>query len=530
MKKKGLARQTGVKSIFNSVELVRPNSNLFNMSYGHSLSGRIGELMVCCMQETVPGDTWRIGGDCLVRFAPMITPVMAKFNAFIHYFYVPNRTVWPNWSEFISPQDPTATPPAHPYFTPAAGLSADQTKHLDNMRVPPWSGGAGVSNEINALPFMAFQKIYNEYYRDENLIAALDTQLANGSNAVGILATLRKRAFAHDMHTSALPWTQKGEPIDLPLGDVAVKDWPLSPPMDPPYMRKFGDGTNVTPGNLGTGNAAPDWIQTSGDPTSIANAIVYDPMGTLTVQPTTVNDLRRAEAIQEMLELDARGGTRYNETIKAHFGEDIGDATIQRAEYIVGTKTPVVISEVLNTTGTTGQLPQGNMAGHGMAAGGGTLAQYHCSEHGWIIGVMSVIPEPVYMWGLPRWTHYNDRYDYYWPKLANIGEAAMENREVMAYVANSDGTFGYNPQYYNLKAASNVISGTFFRGAGLPWHVGRNFSRATAVPLNQEFVEVDYADFERIFAVGGGADHLFIEVWNKMFARRLMPVYGTPQL
>lgn len=511
-------KQTGVKSIFNSVELTRPNSNLFDMSYGHTLSGRIGELMVVCQQETVPGDTWRIGGDCLVRFAPMITPCMAKFDAYIHYFYVPNRTIWPGWSDFISPKDPLVAPPAHPYFTPTTGLSADQVKHLDNMAVPPFAGGGGVNNDINALPFMAFQKIYDEYYRDENLITALNTQLANGSNAVGILATLRRRAFAHDMFTSSLPWTQKGTPVDLPLGDVTL---------DPSWSALPGSPVMRNPGMAPLAGALASTVV---DIQAAGGTVAYDPAGTLNVTATTINDLRRAEAIQEMLELDARGGTRYNETIKAHFGEDIGDATIQRAEYIVGVKTPVVISEVLNTTGTTGQLPQGNMAGHGMAAGGGQLSQYHCSEHGWIIGVMSVIPQPVYMWGLPRWSSYNDRYDYYWPKLANIGEAAIANRELMAYTNNPDNAFGYNPQYYNLKAGQNRVSGTFFRGAGLPWHAGRNFSRLAAVPLNQQFVEVNYADFERIFAVGGGADHLFIEVWNKMFARRLMPVFGTPQL
>lgn len=481
----------------------------------------MGELLPCCVIETVPGETYRLGGDMMVRFAPLLAPMMHHVNAYIHYFFVPNRTIWPGFTEFISPTDPTATPPAHPYITPGASLTDAQERFLDYFGIPPWTGGGGIDAQVNPLPLMAYQKIYNEYYRDQNQIDPLDTELTNGSNSIGILATMRRRAWEHDMFTSSLPWTQKGEPVDLPLGSVELDPlWHTSA-----AKPHFQDSTGATSTN--------PVLSAAGPPANINVSTfqqAYDPSGSLTVEATTINDLRRAEAIQKMLEIDARGGTRYNEAMLAHFGEDIGDATLQRADYIVGVKTPLVISEVVNTTGIEGELPQGNLAGHGVAAGGGDLCQYHVSEFGFIIGILSVTPRSAYMWGLPKWSYNNDRYDYYWPSLANIGEEAVKNREVMAYTNNQDGDFGYNPRYYQLKFIPSRVAGEFFRGSGLYWHLARNFTRAAAIPLNDEFIEVDPDECERIFAVQNGDDNLFMHVLNKVTKRSPMPVYGTPQL
>lgn len=513
--------KTGVKSIFNSVEMTRPNSNMFDLSHMVDQSQRMGELMPCMVQETIPGDTFILGGDLVVRVAPMLAPFYGQLEASIHYFYVPNRTTCESFPSIVFPPVEGAVPPAHPYITVDSGLTAAQQRFLDYFGIPPFTGGAGAAQQVNPLPLAAYQKIYDEYYRDENLVPTVPYALTTGSNAIGELATVRLRAFEHDAYTSSLPWTQKGDPVDLPLGSVELNpNW--SADNQQPTMP---DGFGAPTGNPITGQIIPPRITDS-----LGTELAFDPNGSLTVGATTINDLRRAEAIQKMLEIDARGGTRYNEGTMAHFGEDIGDATIQRAEYIVGVKTPVVISEVLNQSGEVGGLPQGNMSGHAIAAGGGKAAKYHCSEYGFIIGILSIIPRTQYMWGIPKWAMNNDRYDYYWPSLANIGEEAVKNNEVMAYVATSNETFAYNPRYYQHKYQQSRIAGTFFRGAGLYWHAGRNFSRGSAVPLNRDFIEVDPADFERIFAVQDGSDNLWVKIYNKVMARRLMPVYGTPQL
>jgi hypothetical protein len=238
--------------------------------------------------------------------------------------------------------------------------------------------------------------------------------------------------------------------------------------------------------------------------------------------------------LQQWLERNARGGTRYIENILAHFGVRSSDKRLQRPEYICGTKQPIIISEVLNMTGSFNgpdptSPPQGNMAGHGISVAGDSLSKYFVEEHGYIMGIMSIMPKPAYQQGINRQWLKLDPLDYYWPSFANIGEQEVMNQELFAYGADPTGTFGYVPRYAEYKYQANRVAGDF-RDSLDYWHLGRKF--ATQPNLSQEFIECDYADFNtRIFAVGSDdVDQFYCQVLNKVLARRPMPVYGTPIL
>jgi hypothetical protein len=355
-------------NLFNSVKMTKPNRNAFDLTHDVKMSGKMGNLMPCCLAEVVPGDKFTLASDVFLRFAPLVAPVMHRIDVSVHYFFVPNRILWDNWEDFIT-NEPTG---AFPRISVTDGLSAEQKRLLDYLGIPPVPTG-GATAEVNALPMAAYQCVYNEYYRDQNLIPEVNYKLNDGLNSPAELCKLRKRAWEHDYYTASLPFAQKGAAVDIPLGEVQLKDdWNNGG--NKPSMKDtlggvvFGGNvqqdSTVAGGQLKVGGTQP---------------VAFDPDGTLEVTPTTINELRRAFRLQEWLEKNARGGTRYIENILAHFGVRSSDKRLQRPEYITGMKTPAVISEVLNMTGTD-TAPQGNMAGHGVSIGGGQRRHHGCSQ------------------------------------------------------------------------------------------------------------------------------------------------------
>jgi hypothetical protein len=499
-------------NLFNSIQLYKPKKNVFDLSHDFKFSGDMGNLYPILVNECVPGDNYTISCEAMVRFAPMLAPIMHRVDVSMHYFFVPNRILWDNWEKFIV--DSSDTAPVMPYIN-MDGVTTTNAPLADYMGIPTTSGTTQV--KVNLLPFAAYQAIYNEYYRDQNLVNPVNYKCADGNNGSvwQNFLTLRKRAWEHDYFTASLPFAQKGNAVDIPIAGIE-NDIPVV--FNQAVTAANQVDTNL--GLIGINNLNP--------------AVGSGPVGALfaqtstaDVQPGTINDLRRAMRLQEWLEKNARGGTRYVENILTHFGVKSSDARLQRPEYITGIKSPVVISEVLNTTGEQSGLPQGNMAGHGIGVTSGKYGKYFCEEHGYIIGIMSVMPKTAYQQGIPRTYLKHDALDYFWPSFANIGEQEVYKNELFAFTPNGNNTFGYVPRYAEYKYQPSRVAGEF-RTTLDYWHLGRKF--ATEPSLNQQFIECDPASTKRIFAVEEGADSLYCHVYNKIRAVRPMPKFGTPML
>jgi hypothetical protein len=501
-----------MKNLFNSIKLTKPQKNSFDLSHDVKLSTKMGQLTPILTLECVPGDKFNLGCESLVRFAPLIAPVMHRMDVSMHYFFVPNRILWSNWEKFITDANSGIVAPK---LGVRQGWNAQIKNFMDYMGVPPNDIDPTNSQYVNALPFAAYQAIYNEYYRDQNLQSPVDYKLIDGDNTFSgpsytNLLKLRNRAWEHDYFTSSLPFAQKGAAVDIPIG-LVEGDLPV-------YLNSSsGTSLNGTPSSVN--------VAAQGGRTDVLADSLYADTSNAEIEPTTINDLRRAFRLQEWLEKNARGGTRYIESILSHFGVRSSDARLQRPEYITGVKTPVVISEVLNTTGEDGGLPQGNMAGHALSISSGKSGSYYCEEHGYIIGIMSVMPKTAYQQGIPKTFLKNDTLDYYFPSFANIGEQPVTKNELYAYTSSANDTFGYVPRYAEYKFMPSRVAGEF-RTTLDYWHLGRIF--ATEPNLNSTFIECNPEDTTRIFAVEDGTDPLYCHVYNKIQAVRPMPKYGTP--
>ena len=510
------------KNLFNSIELTKPKKNVFDLTHDVKMSSKMGQLTPTCVIECVPGDMFNIGCDSLIRFAPLQAPVMHRMDVTMHYFFVPNRILWENWEKFIVDAN---SPYVMPYinsqlFQPQyVANQGTAPKTADYLGIPLPANGTAQTN-INALPFAAYQAIYNEYYRDENLVPEVNYKLQDGD--VGVtgwarvreICNLRNRAWEHDYFTASLPFAQKGAAVDIPIGQLEG-DAPVRV-----SNKVVASQISSTTGNV---FAAADNGSSPVDP-----GYMFADLDGLDVEATTINDLRRAFRLQEWLEKNARGGTRYIENILAHFGVRSSDKRLQRPEYITGIKTPVVVSEVLNTSGTEGQLPQGNMAGHGVSVSTGKYGTYFCEEHGYIMGIMSVMPKTAYQQGIPKTFLKIDPLDFFWPSFAHIGEQPVVNAELFAYTNGDPLTFGYVPRYAEYKFMPNRVAGDF-RTTLDYWHLGRIFNNLPF--LNQTFIECAPEDVDRIFAVldePEGTDNLYCQVLHKIRAVRPMPKFGTP--
>lgn len=558
-------------NIFDFINVRKSKRSTFNLSHTNSLSCNFGKLVPFLCEETVPGDTWKCKSDILVRLAPMVFPIMHDIRVTTHYWFVPWRLIWEDFEDFITGgPDGLSTP-----VVPRLRLYRPEYDTYDIWKVGgladylnyPTGDDIAVGGEhgtfVSCLPFRAYQLIYDNFYRDENLIESLDIDLSSGEVTdpaeILKLSTLRSRAWSKDYFTSALPFTQKGPQQLVPLyGTGTIDD--LTPgaegklPVEGQGYFDVYDANNqliklgrviggqqdnsLTNGNyLGIrradGVVASDitdksvrlkaegnYVSINGIKVNLAEAGIF------------VNDIRRSNAIQRWLERNARGGSRYIEALRAHFNVISDDARLQVPEFLGGATTPVTISDVLQTSQTThgeNGSPQAQYAGIGFSFGSVNGFKRYFKERGYIIGIMSIMPKPQYAEGLPRGYHKFSKFDYYFPEFAHLGEQEVFNYE-LAMRGDIYGTFGYAPRFAEYKYIPSRVHSEF-KTTLSKWNLARHYS--SAPHLTKEFIEcdADNNDLNRVFAVEDASeDHMFVHIRNDIKARRPMPYLPDPSL
>lgn len=533
-------------NIYTAVPIHTPERSTFNMSHTRTTSLKMGKLVPCFRAPCLPGDKWNISVQSLMRLMPMVSPPMANIKAYFHFFFVPNRINWENWKEFITGGETytgPVTPPAHPVFSDwNALLGGIEPSSLANYLGLPVcnvaSGVPGYNEPTNAFPFAAYQRIWWEYYRDENLQETSNPfpMLIDGDQNAALYpfwTTLRNRAWAHDRFTSCLPWAQKGAPIEIPTDftglDILLRQ-PGTGPAGQPTWRNSATGVN-----LAVSETQANIAVTGATSTLSGIETYYNPEDTLYINEaaiamgTTINDLREAYAAQYWQELNARGGGRYIESLLVHFGQKSSDARLQRPEFIGGSIQTISISEVLQTS-ESATTAQGTMAGHGISANGTGNMSYQCEEHGYIIGLLSIIPEAQYYQGIPRDFSITDKFSYPWPSLAHLGEEEVYNKELCYTASGGPGTydqntFGYLPRYYWYKDMPNEINGQLAQTLDF-WHMGRKFDIASPPLLNDTFIKCDPT--RRIFADTTDTDKVISLLIFNAYVNRTLPKYGEP--
>ena len=440
----------------------------------------------------------------MVRLAPMIAPVMHEVNVYVHYFYVPNRIIWNQWEDFIGGgQDGDSTP-----TMPTVTFNSQCGKSTlgDYLGLGGTIAGAVYNPELNALPFRAYQQIFNDYYRNPNLDDEVDYTLESAA------VSLRTRRWNRDYFTSCLPWAQRGSEVSSPIS----------------FNPNTGDWDDVwdVSGAPTLSGATPLSSSATGDLVGGTFGKSIDNTANLDM---LINDLRNSSAIQRFLENNATGGYRYVEQLLHRWGIKSSDARLQRAEYLGGGRQPIVFSEVLNTSATATQ-PQGEMAGHGISVGLANRMSKRFEEHGQLLGIMSIVPKTGYYQGIPKKFLRNDKFDYYSPEFANLGEQEVTSQELYfnSGGASSSHTqvFGYQQRWAEYKYCQGAQVHGEYRDSLDFWHMDREFTSRPA--LNPAFVTADPTT--RIFAAPSDPHHCWIQLYNDVKARRQMPYFSKPSL
>lgn len=520
---------------FSQVPHANIERSVFNRTHGYKTTFDSGYLVPFYVDEALPGDSFEANATMLTRLTTPIVPFMDPVILETFYFAVPYRLVWENWERFNGEQDNPGD--STDFVIPQ--LAAPDGGFAENSLSDYFGLPTKVANiSVSSLWHRAYNLIWNEWFRDENLQSSVKVNKADDGDVDSDFVLLR-RGKRHDYFTSALPWPQKGPGVELPIGSTA--------PIEGLYFvgstaattaASYDAAGNTLPSGsqallVGNTNSANDALAVkleNGSGTAGEDNVpaVYADLSQATA--ITVNQLREAIQLQKLYERDARGGTRYIEVIKAHFGVDSPDGRLQRPEYLGGHTEYIQVNSVVQTSATDQTSPQGNLAAYGVGSSSGHAFKKSFTEHTLIIGLVNVRTDLTYQQGIPRMFSRKTRFDFYWPALAHLGEQAVLNKEIYAQGTDEDEeVFGYQERHAEYRYFPSQVTGRLRSNASQPldyWHLGQWFNGLPK--LNAEFIQ-DRPPFERVLAVQNEPQFV-LDCYMELKCARPMPVYAVPGL